>query len=196
MGDSLGELISGVDGNDQINQAKVAVALLQLNITPVVTMGIEFGRDNHQDVNLLDEVTQTDQAMICISSLWESIKAAQLQERVVFATMNVFGRTLLRNNTGGRNHLGDHHAMLAFGPTIKGGVIGGLEPSYKNNGKQKDFRATGINSTSGVSDNSSDISASETLVSVGKTLSKAIGIPEERISKRIDGGKIIGGALV
>jgi uncharacterized protein (DUF1501 family) len=195
MGDSLGELITDVDGNDASNQVKVAVALIQLNIAPVVTLGLEFGGDNHQDINLSNEVTETEQAMLALNTLWDRLKAAGLEDKVVFASLNTFGRTLIRNDTGGRNHRGSHHNMFVFGAAIKPGIVGGIEPNFKD-GKIKSFQATGINSVTGSSTGNLDIEYEDTLVSVGKTLAKSIGVSEERINQRIDGGKIITGALV
>jgi len=194
IGDSLGGLITGINGTDSINQAKMVVALLQINISPVLTMGIGFGGDNHADANLTDELTATVSAIPAINTLWEELKKARYQDRVVFASLNPFGRDLIRNDVGGRDHNGGHHAMFTFGPSIKGGVVGALEPTvYK--GEIVNFHAKGIHSESGLSDGQLDIQASETLVSVGKTLAKAVGISDERINERLDGGKIIRGAL-
>src|SRR5260370_40492949 len=68
-----------------------------------------------------------------------------MQDRVTFAMMNVFGRTLSASHgaTNGRNHHGDHHVTVLIGKPMKGGVVGGLEPA--NN----DYRATSIDSRSG-----------------------------------------------
>lgn len=195
MGDNLGELITDIDGNDQNNQVKMAVALLQLNLTPVVTLGLNFGGDNHSDIELLDEVTETDAAMASMNLLWLRLKAANLQDRVVFASLNTFGRTLIRNSGGGRNHNGQHHSLVTFGPGIKPGVVGGLEPTYSK-GAITDFKATDIDSRSGSAAQNGDIPFAETLVASGKTLAKAVGIDDSIINTRFDGGKIITGALL
>lgn len=188
LGDSLGALISGIQGNDEVAQAQMAVALIQLNVTPVVTMGLNFGRDNHGDNDLADEVDQTTSAMTAIRAFWNGINAAGLDDRVIFASLNTFGRTLKRNGAGGRDHNGNHHHMFVFGQGIKGGIVGGMEA------KAGDFSATGINASTGKSNNA-DIPFEETLPAVGKTLAKAVGIPNGRINTRINGGKIITGAL-
>ena len=191
MGDSLGELITDIDGDDAANQAKMAVALLQLNLSPVITIGIPFGGDNHQDINLANEVDETTAAMPAINTLWQELKAANLHEKTIISSLNTFGRTLKRNATGGRNHNGRHHTMFVIGTNIKPGVIGGIEPENNN----RDFIASAFSSTTGLTTGSTDIPYDETLVAAGKTLSKALGISEERINQRFDGGKIISAAL-
>lgn len=194
MGDSLGALVTDVNANDATGQAQMAVALIQLNITPLVTMGIPFGGDNHQDNNLVEEVTESNAGIEAIGVLWERLKAANMEDRAIFTSLNTFGRDLVRNNAGGRDHNSRHHAMPIFGPNIKAGVVGGVEPYYRN-GNLNDFMATGINSETGLNTGTLDIAFEDTLVSSGKTLAKALGVSDERIAARFDGGKVISGAL-
>ena len=194
IGDQLSALLTDINGNDAINQAKAAVALAQINLSPVITMGIPFGGDNHADSNLQDEFNETTSAIEAITTLWEGLVTAGIQDKVVFASLNTFGRTLRRNNSGGRDHNGNHHCLVTFGSNIKGGVVGGLEPYYKRD-EIVDFKATSIASTTGESDNNGDITLEQSLVSVGKTLAKATGISDSVIETRLDGGKIIEGAL-
>ncbi len=191
---NLGELIEDIDGNSPLNQAKMAVALIQTGIAPVVTLGMTFGGDNHGDSVLKNEVEETTEVMAALATLWSKLKAANIQDKVVFSSLNVFGRTFLRNSNDGRNHNGDHHCMFTFGSSIKPGVVGGIEPVYKS-GSLVDFSATGINAANGKTDNA-DIPYEQTLVSVGKTLARSVGISEERINVRFNGGKIINGALI
>ncbi len=197
MGNALGDLLSSVTSDAPIDQAKVAVAFLQLGIAPVISLGLPFGGDNHSDSDLLDEVTETNESVAVIAALWGYLKAAGLQDRVTFATMNTFGRSLRRTSGGGRGHHGDHHAMCVFGPNIKGGVIGGCTP-INTSGAVSDMRAAAINSATGGVGGKTDIPFEQTLVSVGKTLAKAVGISEARMNVRIDPevGKVITGALV
>lgn len=193
MGDGLGALLTGVSDDSGIGQAKVAAALVQLNICPVVTVGFRFGGDNHGDSQLTDEAEASIAGAQSINTLWGELKAANLQDRVIVSSLNTFGRTKLRNTEGGRDHNGDHHTMFTVGTNIKGGMIGGMEPIYQK-GKIKDFKASAINSVTGKSKNS-DIEFDETLVSMGKTLAKAVGIDDSVIDKRFDGGKVITAAF-
>ncbi len=194
VSEELSSRVSGINGDDPTNQAKMIVALIQVNVAPVYTFGIPFGGDNHQDNDLSDEVQETTKAMEYIETLWKELKSAGKQNDVVVTSLNPFGRTLLRNSRGGRDHNGLHHGMFVFGQDIKPGIVGGLEP-VRTGGKVTEFKASAIQSNTGKARANGDIPFEETLVSVGKTLAKAVGISDARIEKRLDGGKIIKGAL-
>ena len=68
-----------------------------------------------------------------------------MQDRVTFATMNVFGRTLsaAKGNGSGRTHHGDHHVAVLIGKPFKGGVVGGVEAGGG------DYRAMSIDAATG-----------------------------------------------
>ena len=185
LGDSLGPLLTDVTTNNSIDEVRTAVALLRLNVTPVVVLQLRYGGDNHQDANLENEVTQTIESINALRQLWTELNAANLQDRVTVANLDVFGRRLKRNSRGGRDHNRDHHAMMMFGPDIAPGVVGGLEPTYNRNGSLRDFKATAIG----------NIPFDQTLESAGKTLAKAVRVPEDRINARIVGGEIVSSAL-
>ena len=185
MGDSLAPLLADVNGNGPLDEVRTAVALLQLNVTPVVVLQLPFGGDNHQDGNLQNEVTQTISSINAIHQLWNQLGTAGLRDRVTFANLDVFGRRLRRNNAGGRDHHRGHHMMMMFGPGIAPGVVGGFEPQLNRNGSLRDVQATGIG----------NIPRDQTLESAGKTLAKAVGVPEERIRTRIVGGDFVNAAL-
>ncbi len=195
MGSQLGNLLSEISTNNPIDQIKVAVAMIQLKIAPVVTIGIPFGGDNHSDEDLSDEVAETTSSIDNIATLWSLLKAANLQNQVTFATFNTFGRTMRRTSVGGRSHNSDHHVMCVFGPTIKPGVIGGCTPV--TTAVDSEMKAAGINSTTG-GVAGADIPFEQTLASVGKTLIKAVGVSDARLDVRIDKatGKVITGALL
>ncbi|BCE03813.1 DUF1501 domain-containing protein [Marinicellulosiphila megalodicopiae] len=195
VADSIGTLTDGVTGNDPIDQIKMILALIQIKMSPVFTFGIPFGGDNHTDVGLAQEVAQTNSGMVLVNTLWTEIKKLGLEDDVVFATLNTFGRTYLEDSLKGRDHNSLNHSMMVFGSTIKPGVIGGIEPHIKN-GQVVDFKSSSINSVTGTTEGQTDIPLEESLVSVGKTLSKAVGMDEQRIHERISKGKIITGALV
>ncbi|MCH2110630.1 MAG: DUF1501 domain-containing protein [Polyangiaceae bacterium] len=195
IGADLGALLERVpldedDQNGGRDQVLTAVALLKLNIAPVVSVYIPFGGDNHGDSDLSIEATETVSGVATIQFLWDELKAAGLHNRTTFASMNVFGRTLLRNSSGGRNHNGDHHAMCLFGPRVKGGVIGGIERS------KKDFQATPIDSSSGAALPDGDIAPEESLESAMRTLGAAAGMGTDMLDSSISGGKQIEAALV
>ncbi len=56
---------------------------------------------------------------------------------------NVFGRTLKKKGTLGRDHWGSHHCTVPIGRSVKRGVVGGLEP------RASDSYATPIDSKTG-----------------------------------------------
>jgi len=189
VGDNLAERLDGSS-----DPANVTVALIQLNVSPLIALGMNFGRDNHKDGNLSVEVdTMSENGIPFLTKLWSELKRANLEDSVVYASLNVFGRNLIRNGGGGRNHNGRHHVMMVYGPGVKGGVVGGMTP-VRRGSRITDFQATPINSRTGGTENP-DISYDEAFVSCGKTLAKAAGISEDRINTRFDGGQIIRGAL-
>ena len=116
-----------------------------------------------------------------------------LQDRVTFATMNVFGRTLsaAKGNGGGRTHHGDHHVAVLIGKPFKGGVVGGVEAGGG------DYRATSIDAATGnaVAGGSGSVPFSETLSAMGKTLGVGCGVSGEVLDLNIRGGKVVAGAL-
>ena len=181
LGDSLAPLLSDITSNDPADEVRAAVALLKLNVTPVVVLQLPFGGDNHQDSNLSREVTETIDSINTFGLLWSRLVEEGLQDRVTFANLDVFGRKLRRNNAGGRNHNRDHHTMMMFGPRVRPGVVGGLEPTANG----RDFKATSLGS----------IAFDRTLESAGKTLAKAVGVPGSRIDLRILGGEVVSSAL-
>ncbi len=196
LGDNLASLITDIKGNTPADQAKMAAALIQLKVAPVITLGMPFGGDNHQDSDLADEVDETQETISALNILWDKLTFAQIQDHVVFANLNVFGRTLKRVASGGRDHNGGHHCMYVFGSSIQPGVVGGLETyARRPDPDGSDFKASAINSTTGGVLNP-DIPFEQTLSSVGKTLAAAVGISDERIEVRIETGRVITGALL
>lgn len=194
LGTGLGALLSRLPldpakQNSPADQLLAAVALLQMKVTPAVSVHLPFGGDNHNDLDLTDEASQTLASIGNIEFLWSELKNAGIQEQVTFAVFNVFGRTLKRNTRGGRDHNGNHHAMLLFGPKVRGSVIGGIAPDGR------DFSATAIDSKSGASTPNGDIQPLESLESAAKTLGTALGVPSDVLDHRIQGGKVISAAL-
>ena len=191
LGDSLGALLEalpadpdpeGIDG--AIDQVIAAVALARLKVTPVITINIPFGSDNHQDSTLEVEAEETTKAGTVITRLWQEIEGAQLTNSVTFGMLNVFGRTLERNGSGGRNHNRLHAVMVAFGSKVNAGVYGGIG---------QDLGCLPINPTTGLGESGGSISAEETMTSMGKSLLAALGHDSSTIDTRIKGGQVIEG---
>jgi hypothetical protein len=186
---ALLENLAAITANDPANQVLAAVTLIKMNVTPVVSMHIPFGGDNHTDVDLVGETKQTVAAAGTIALLQQKLAELGLQDQVTFAAMNVFGRTLAKKGTKGRDHLANHHATVMIGKGIKGGVVGGLAP------KAGDYAALPIVSATGAGDAAGDIKFEETLGALGKTLGSALGISPAALDENIMTGKPVKSAL-
>ena len=159
------------------SQVKAAVTLLLMKVSPVVAITIPFGGDNHKDNGLTKEATETVDGVLLWQSLLQQLEDASLADSVTVANLNVFGRTLRRQDGNGRDHNLNHHVMSIHGKHVRAGVCGGIEESGN------DFGATGIDSVTGAA--GGDIPADETLESAAKTLGRVLGIPQERLDERI-----------
>jgi Protein of unknown function (DUF1501) len=184
------ENLAAIKANDPTNQVLAAVTLIKMNVTPVVSMHIPFGGDNHNDLDLMGETTQTVAAAGTISLLMQKLAELGLQDQVTFAAMNVFGRTLAKKGTKGRDHLANHHATVMIGAGLKGGVVGGLVP------KAGDYAALPIVSATGLGDVGGDIKFEETLSAMGKTLGTALGVSPTALDENVMLGKPVKSALV
>jgi hypothetical protein len=188
---SLGEDLLGMLATITTDRGEgpitAAIALIKMNVSPVVAIRIDFGGDNHFDEDLVKEVEQHATGVALISRLMDGLKAAGLEDRVTFAAYNVFGRTLKKLGLKGRDHWGSHHATVMIGKPFKAGVIGGVEP------KQGDYYCTSINSMTGRP--GGDVAFGDTLGAMGKTLGAAVGVPKADLDKEINQGKVVQGAL-
>lgn len=195
LGEDLAQLLTRLpvdptDRDSPLDQVIAAVALVRLKVSPVITLHLPFGGDNHNDSDLTVEAQDTVDSIATLGTLWSELAAQGLQDQVTFASLNVFGRTLKRNAGGGRNHNQNHHVMTLFGKHVRGGVIGGVDVV------DQDFGASGIDSITGKADADGDIAPLTSLESAGKTLAAALQVPGDRIEQRIIGGKVVSGALV
>ena len=181
--------LSNIDDNDPDSQIRAAVTLILMKVSPVVTLHIPFGGDNHADQGFVKEYEETVSGIASLKLLFEEIDAAGLRDHVTVANFGVFGRTLAKKNEKGRDHNLNHHVTMIAGANVKPGVIGSIEAMAK------DFGATGIDSSSGAGDNGGDIPGDETLEAAAKTLCKAVGLKQEVIDERIVGGKVISAAI-
>jgi hypothetical protein len=185
--------LNTITDNSINSQITAAVTLLQMNVTPVVVIHIPFGGDNHTDPGLQLEVSETITGIQNIATLMSTLASAQLN--ATFMTLNVFGRTMNKNapvNRNGRGHNQYHQMSVTISSSLKGGVIGGIQPVAA-----MEYGCTDINSTNGAAaGNTGDIKAIDTLASFAKTVMASAGIDAATIESSIPSGKVIRGALV
>ncbi len=186
---SLLSALDSIIDNSPASQLTAAVALIQMNVTPVVAIHIPFGGDNHSDPSLSTETAQTVDGVATIGSLMTLLGQAGLQDQVTFITLNVFGRTLGPTNTDGRQHNPNHQVSIAIGKPFRPGVVGGVAPV------DGDYGAVGIDSASGTASASGDVSPIDSLASFGKTVMAAVGVDQAAIDAAIPAGKVIRGML-
>jgi len=189
--DKLLSTLSSITDNSPVSQIKAAIALFHMKVTPVVTIHIPFGGDNHGDPNLGTEVAEHQSGTQTLTQMTTLLQDAGLDSQVTFVMMNVFGRTMAAGKTAnGRDHNGEHHVTVMMGPHIKGSVIGGV-------GKMAggDYGATAIDSGTGASSAGGDIGFSDTFGSMGKTLARAVGLSDAAVQQNIKQGTAIQAAL-
>lgn len=201
---SLATTLNAITVNSVQGQALAAAALIAAKVTPVVTLHIPFGADNHTDPDLYDEwFDHTDhdgskRGVPGIQAVMDALAALSLTDNVTFATMNVFGRDLSGTAKvtarGGRDHFGNHSVMVMIGKNVKPGITGG---AVALNGNV--FGASDIASATGASVASGgDIPRLDTHVSAAKTLGVALGIDSALLKPDFtDNGmvKVANGAL-
>jgi hypothetical protein len=182
--------LTSIKDNSITSQITAAIALVQMNVTPVIAIHIPFGGDNHNDAALGNEAKQTVSGVAAIGSLMSQLAAAGMADRVSFISLNVFGRTLGPSNTDGRQHNANHQVSIAIGKPFKSGVIGGVGPV------DKDYGALAVNSQNGRGGAGGDVEPAATLPSFGKTVLTAVGVDDATIDQSITAGKVIPAALV
>jgi hypothetical protein len=187
---SLLDALSSIKDNGADSQMLAAVTLVQMKVTPVISVHIPFGGDNHRDIGLAAETTQTVSGVATIASLMAQLATAGLADAVTFATLNVFGRTLGPSNTDGRQHNESHQVSVTIGKAFAGGVIGAVGPVGK------DYGALPIDSKTGKGAMGGDIPPLQTLPSFGRTLLSAVGVDKATVDGEIIGGSVISAALV
>jgi hypothetical protein len=190
LGDDAQALFSSINNDSPNNQVAAAVGLIRLNVTPVVVVTLPFGSDNHTDEGLATEAEEHPEGIAAIAHLMTLLEQNGLLDRVTFAVLNVFGRTLARKALAGRDHWPRHAVSLLIGSGIKPGIVGGLVPM------DDDFTSVGIDSASGRAvESGADIPYEETLGAVGKTIGAAVGISRPALDTAIESGKVISAAL-
>ncbi|MET0595612.1 MAG: DUF1501 domain-containing protein [Polyangiaceae bacterium] len=172
--------LSTITGDDASNQVTAAALLIKMNVTPVVTIHLPFSGDNHSDANFNNEATQTIASVNNIKNLMSKLTTYGLQDKVTFATLNVFGRTF--NELNGRGHNASHAVSVIIGKGFKGGVVGGIVPGG---------RAADIDLASGAASPSGDLPAAKSLASVAKTLGIGLGLTDEQVDEQITSGTAV-----
>jgi hypothetical protein len=198
LAEQLETTLSAITADDLKGQALAAAALIAANVTPVVTVHIPFGGDNHSDQDLQTEVDQHVYGVQGIQAVMDALAMLSLTDKVTFATLNVFGRNLNGiskvESRSGRDHYGNHSVMMMIGKNVKPGVIGGV---VKNSSGA--YVASDIDSASGAGVAGADVPAAESHVAAARTLGAVLGIPVDVLADDFvasAGGKIVSRALV
>lgn len=197
LAEALTTTLNAITADDVNGQALAAAALFSANVTPVVTIRINFGGDNHTDTDLLDETAQTVTGVQGIQLVMNALAGLGLTDKVTFATLNVFGRNLngIAKTVGrtGRDHYGNHSVAVMIGKNVAPGITGGVAPNA--NGAHA---ATDIDSTTGAGIPGGDVPIAQTHISMARTLGVALGIPAAALNPDFSassGGKVINAAL-
>jgi hypothetical protein len=203
LADQLSTTLAAITADDVNGQALAAAALISANVTPVVTVHLSFGGDNHTDTNLQAEADQHVSGVKGIQTVMNALgtltdaAGVSLTERVTFATLNVFGRNLngiqkVTDRTG-RDHFGNHSVMVMIGKNVKSSVIGGVVAA--SNGV---YSAGDIDAATGAQVTGGDVSSTKSQAAAVRTLGAALGIPDSVAAGDYTagaGGKVVAGAL-
>lgn len=180
--------LSGIDSDDVAGQIVAAAALIKMKVTPVVSIHVPFGGDNHRDPGLEGEAAETVAGVGSIATLMQTLADFGLADQVTFANVNVFGRSLLRRGNG-RSHHADHHVAVLIGKGVRGGVVGGIAR------KGDDFVAQPFDSATGEAGPGGDVPFAEGMSAMAKTLGAALGVGPAALDENITGGKAVAAAL-
>jgi hypothetical protein len=206
LASQLGTTLSAITADDVKGQALAAAALISANVTPVVTIHLAFGGDNHTDNNLQAEADQHVSGIKGIQTVMSALAGltdaagVSLTDRVTFATLNVFGRNLnaiqkVTDRTG-RDHYGNHSVMVMIGKNIKAGVVGGLVAG--STATSPPYQAGDIDSGTGAQVTGGDVPATQSQAAAVRTLGAALGLPDSIVAGDYTtgaGGKIVTAAL-
>jgi hypothetical protein len=205
LADTLASTLSSISADDVKGQALAAAALFSANVTPVVSMHIPFGGDNHSDQNLQAEADQLVSGVAGIQTLLDALASVGLQDKVTFATLNVFGRNLdgiaKVTSKSGRDHYANHAVAVLIGKNVAPGVTGGVMPGGGGGsfgGSSTALGAADIDSATGAGQAGGDVPSAQTYGSLARTLGVALGIPAASIAADLNanaGGKVINTAL-
>jgi Protein of unknown function (DUF1501) len=205
LASQLATTLGNITANDTNGQLWAAGALIAAKVTPVVTVHISMGGDNHSDSNLQAESDQHVSGVTAINKLLMTdttngvLASLGLLDNVTFAFWNVFGRNLAGiskvTSRTGRDHWGNHNVSVMIGKNFKSSVVGGVTADSSNDGG---YAASDIDSASGTAKSGGDIPAAQTMVAAAKTLGSGLGIPDSVQTAdwiSTSGGKTVTGAL-
>jgi uncharacterized protein DUF1501 len=182
LAESLATTLANIQDNKVAGQALAAAALIAAKVTPVITLHVPFGGDNHTDPDLYDEWFDhadrdgSKRGVAGIQAVMDALAGLGLRDSATFATMNVFGRDLSGtakvDGRAGRDHFGNHSVMLMIGKNVNPGVTGGVTPITS-----AVYGASDIDAESGVSlASGGSVARADTHVAAAKTLGVALGI--------------------
>jgi hypothetical protein len=181
--------LGSITDNSPASQILAAVTLIQMKVSPVISVHIPFGGDNHRDMGLAAETAQTVSGVATIASLMQQLATAGLADQVTLVSLDVFGRTIGPGNTDGRQHNPNHQVSFTIGKPFKGGIIGGVAPVGT------DYGALAIDSSTGTASASGDVTPLASLAAFGQTMLAAVGVAPAQISSDVANGTVIAGAL-
>jgi hypothetical protein len=176
--------LSAISADDATNQVTAAALLIKMNVSPVVTIHLPFSGDNHSDNNFTNEATQTTASVNNIKTLMSKLASYGLQDKVTFATLNVFGRSF--DTLNGRGHNASHAVSVMIGKGFRGGVVGGIVPGG---------HAADIDPTTGAAAEGGELGAGDSLASVAKTLGVGLGLTDAQVDDQITSGRAIHGVI-
>lgn len=207
--DTLGTLLGSINADDVAGQALAAAALIAANVTPVVTVKIDFGGDNHSDGSLANETaahTDSKRGVAGINSILQALVDNGLEDKVTFSTLNVFGRNLngisKTESKQGRDHYGSHSVAVMIGKNVMPGITGGVTNVTGSFGSSGTALGAGdIDSSTGMvaPPGSGDVDRTDTDVAMARTLGAALGIPQSEMDKALvmgGTGKVIPSTVV
>jgi hypothetical protein len=186
---SLLNTLGSIADNTAASQILAAITLIQMKVSPVISIHIPFGGDNHRDVGLAAETAQTVSGVATIVSLMQQLATAGLSDQVTLVSLNVFGRTIGPGNTDGRQHNPNHQVSFTIGKPFKGGIIGGVAPVGS------DYGALAIDSKTGAASSSGDVTPANSLAAFGQTMLAAVGVSPAMIASNVSTGTVVAGAL-
>lgn len=189
LADDAASMFDTVTDDSALSEVLAALALFKLRLTPVATVSLPFGGDNHSDPSLQEERDQHPEGVEALRLGLEVLEADGLRDKVTVAMLNVFGRNLAKEGDTGRDHWGEHAVSLILGKHVRAGVVGGLEP------RGDDYYCLDIDSQTGRGVSGGDISRDVSLESVGKTIWKATGAPDAMVHAGVTRGSIIQAAI-
>ena len=186
---SLLDALGSIADNTAASQILAAITLIQMKVSPVISIHIPFGGDNHHDVGLATETAQTVSGVATIVSLMRQLATAGLSDQVTLVSLNVFGRTIGPGNTDGRQHNPNHQVSVTIGKPFKGGIIGGVGPVGG------DYGALALDSKTGAASSSGDVGPTSSLAAFGQTMLAAVGVSPAVIASDVSAGTVVTGAL-